>query len=146
MNLLVLLLTLFGGQHTDPPASWPCETEPRSGAEICLETSATLDCHVDYSSGIYDSCSVEVGYSLTTDYAGESSIDVDLYCTAEVDYDARAGYDSYVSDYGYTSANLTANDYEYGSVSLSVSFSWSDEVTNASIRSAACEIQGTRLW
>jgi hypothetical protein len=124
-----------------------CETEYQSGAEVCLEVSdADLECNKSHMGEFYRDCEVEVDYELSTDYRGESSINVDVECEAEISYKARESYNSSDSDDESESHNLYANGSDYGSIDIDFSFSSYKEVYSVELRSVECEISSMNLW
>lgn len=125
-----------------------CESEDRSGAEVCLNVSdASLDCDESYLGDYYDSCDVAISYRLETNHRGQSDIEVDVSCNAEISYERRDRYGS-TSDYSsnWFSHDLGAHDSEYGSMNLHFSFSSFDEVVSAEIESVDCRIEDLELY
>lgn len=123
-----------------------CETEHRSGAEVCVEVTDTdLDCEESYSGDYYSDCEVQVEYDVTTDYQGQTGISVEVECEAAVSYEARGSYDSSESEDDYYSHTLYANGSDYGSFELDFSFLAYKEVYSVDLESAECSIQDLRL-
>jgi hypothetical protein len=125
-----------------------CETEHKTGAEVCMGVSnADLDCNKSFSGNYYRDCEVELSYQLTTDYNGGSYLDVDVSCEVEISYRGRKGYiSSSDSDSETQSHSLFANDSESASMDFDFSFMSSKEVYKVEIESAECQIDSVNLW
>lgn len=123
-----------------------CETEYDTGAEVCLSVNyANLDCDESYDDSYYDDCQVNMDYSLETDYRGSSEIDVEVYCEAEIAYQAKSGMKRSGSDGFYESHSLGSYDSEHGYVNLNFSFSSYEEVNKVNLDDAWCEMQSVEL-
>ena len=124
-----------------------CDTEYKSGAQVCLEISdADIECNKSYMGEFYRDCEVEVDYELTTDYRGQSSINVDVECEAEISYKARESRNSSDSDDESESHSLYANGSDYGSIDIDFSFSSYKEVYSVKLESVECELSSVDLW
>jgi len=124
-----------------------CESEYKSGAEVCIEVSdANLECNESIAGDYYSDCDVEIEYKLTTDYRGHSSISVDVECKAEISYETRGTYGSSESDDESKSHTLYANGSDYSSVDIDFSFSMYQQVYRVELESVECEIDSLDLW
>lgn len=124
-----------------------CETEYKTGAEVCVEVNnADLDCDESYMGNYYDDCEVTVYYELNTDYKGGSYLDVEVRCEAEIEYTGRNTYGwSSESEYRDESHSLYAHGSDSNTITLNFSFSAFEEVTNVKIDSVHCEIESVDL-
>jgi hypothetical protein len=115
-----------------------CETEYKTGAEVCVTvTDAELDCTKDFSGEYYRSCEVTIEYDVRTNYSGGSYLDVDVECEVEITYTGREMYSSRSdSESNNESHNLYANGSESESMSFDFSFSSFNEVTRVRIESS----------
>lgn len=124
-----------------------CDSEYRSGAEVCLNVSdVSVDCDESYSGDYYRDCEVEIDYRLSTDYRGQSQIEVEVDCEARVGYKARSGVNSSESDSDSDSFDLYAGDSAFESMTLDVSFPMYKEVYSVELESADCEIDDLMLY
>lgn len=124
-----------------------CESEYQSGAEVCIEvTDADIDCDENYSDNYYNGCEVEIDYGLETDYRGQSSLNVDIECEAEISYKSRSSYNSSGSDSETESHSLYAGGSDYNTIEVDFSFSSYKEVYSVELDSAECEIESVNLW
>ena len=125
-----------------------CETEYKSGAEVCVSVAnADLDCAKDFGGEYYRSCEVTVEYDVRTNYGGGSYLDVDVECAVEITYTGR----EMLSPRSDSESNSESHSlYSHGSKSESMSFDFSfssyNEVTRAKIASAECRIDSVNLW
>lgn len=110
-------------------SSW-CETEYKSGAEVCIgAVDAALDCNKSFAGEYYRDCDVSIHYDLSTDYRGRAYLDVDVSCDADISYKGRNTYFSRSdSDSASESHSLYAHGSDYGSSELNFSFSSFTEV------------------
>ncbi|MBZ0330666.1 SH3 domain-containing protein [Halomonas sp. ANAO-440] len=124
-----------------------CETEYRSGAEVCLNIINTnLDCREDFSSGTYRSCDVTAEYELTTDYRGQSSLGVDVSCDAQMTRHAVNGMRRSSSESNWFSHSLYSHGSDWNSMNLSFRFNTFDEVHRVQLDSVTCRIESVQLW
>ncbi|MFC1884766.1 hypothetical protein ACFL2O_08340, partial [Thermodesulfobacteriota bacterium] len=124
-----------------------CETEYKTGAEVCVEiTRADLDCNESFDGKYYRDCDVMVDYDVETDYKGGSSLDVEVECTVEIEYEGREIYRRSDSSYESESHSLYAHDSESGTMSFNFSFSSFYEVIKVKITSAECKIESVELY
>jgi len=123
-----------------------CETENRSGAEICLAiTGRRFDCDKSFEGTSYTGCSLSISYEVSTDYRGQSSIDVDVECKASIDTKKRQGFSGYEPDRRDESHTLYASGSDSETVRLLFDFSSFEEVYGASVSTASCEIDDVSL-
>ncbi|WP_299237109.1 hypothetical protein [uncultured Halomonas sp.] len=123
-----------------------CQTEYDSGAAVCISVNmANLDCDESSDGGFYDSCEVDMDYSLETDYRGGSSINVDVYCEAEISYKSKSGRNRYDSDGYHDFQHLGSYGTGSGYISMDFSFSSYEEVFKVSLKDAWCEMQSVYL-
>jgi hypothetical protein len=123
-----------------------CETESQSGAEVCVSVeSVNLDCDESFEGRSYSSCALLISYEVSSDYRGQSSIDVDVECEASIDTKKRQGFSGYEVAEDDESHSLFAHDSERDTMSLSFDFSDFDEVYGASVSTASCEIEDVSL-
>lgn len=130
------------------PGRGDCETEDKTGAEVCVDVAgASLDCDKGILGDSYSGCDVTIRYDLSTDYGGNASLDVDVECEAEIKYTGSGlvlpGDDSTTQNESHT---LYAHDSDTGSMSLNFSFAPLSEVTRVKIDSASCRIDSVDLW
>lgn len=125
-----------------------CETEYKSGAEVCVSvTDADLDCSKDFSGVYYRSCEVTVEYDVRTNYGGGSYLDVVVECEVEITYTGREMLASRSdSESNNESHSLYSHGSQSGSMSFDFSFSSFNEVTRVRIASAECRIDSVNLW
>ncbi|MBU2430957.1 MAG: hypothetical protein KKH99_09715, partial [Proteobacteria bacterium] len=125
-----------------------CETEYKTGAEVCVEiTGADIDCNESYSGNYYRDCDVTLDYEIQTDYKGGSYIDVEVECTVEIEYKGRETYTTQSDSNSETETySLYAHGSESGSMSFNFSFSSYNEITKVKISSAECEINSVDLY
>lgn len=124
-----------------------CETEYKTGAEICVSVSGVnIDCTESYGDDYYSGCEVHLEYDIETDYSGGSYLDTEVSCEVEIEYE-KADYGS-----GWDSANDSDSHdlYSHGNSSESMYFSFSfssyEKVYKAQVTSADCEIDSVDLW
>jgi len=125
-----------------------CETEYKTGAEVCIEiTGVDIDCNESYAGNYYRDCDVTLDYEIQTDYKGGAYIDVEVECTVEIEYKGRETYTTQ-SDSGYENRthSLYAHGSESGSMNFNFSFSSYNEITKVKISSAECEINSVDLY
>ncbi|NKB56965.1 MAG: hypothetical protein GKS00_11585 [Alphaproteobacteria bacterium] len=125
-----------------------CETEYKTGSEICVEiSSGELDCNESYLGAYYDDCDVSLTYEVSTDYRGGSNLDVEIECQVEIEYSSRKTYlggsDSNVQD---ESHSLYAHDSDSNTMYFNFSFGPFDEVTSAKVGSVSCEVESVDLY
>lgn len=125
-----------------------CETEYKTNASVCVSiTDGDIDCDKSYSGDRYDSCAVSLSYEVKTDYRGGASLDADIECTVEIEYN---GQGMYVSQSDSDSQDNSINLYAYGSDSDTMEFDFDfssyDKVTQAKVSSANCEIENVDLF
>lgn len=124
-----------------------CETEYRSGAEVCLNIiNTSLDCREDFSSDTYRSCDVTAEYELTTDYRGQSSLGVDVSCDAEITQHAVNGMRRNRSESGWFNHSLYSHGSDWHSMNFAFRFNALDEIYRVQLNSVACRIQSVDLW
>ena len=124
-----------------------CETEYRSGAEVCLNIIDTnLDCREDFSSDTYRSCDVTAEYELTTDYRGQSSLGVEVSCDAEITHHAVSGRRRSSSESDWFSHSLYSQGSDWHSMDFSFRFSTLREVHRVQLDSVTCRIKSVDLW
>lgn len=125
-----------------------CETEYKTGAEVCVEiTGVDIDCNESYTGDYYRDCDVTLNYEVQTDYKGGSYIEVEVECTVEIEYKGRQTYTTQ-SDTSYEdeSHSLYAHGSESGTMNFNFSFSSFKEITNVKISSAECEIENVSMY
>lgn len=131
---------------TQRAAKGDCETESQSGAEVCLSiTNTYFDCDKSFEGTSYSSCSLSISYQVSTDYKGQSSLDVDVECKASIDTKKRQGFSGYETAQDDESHTLYATDSDSETVRLSFDFSSFDEVYRASVSTASCEVDDVSL-
>lgn len=125
-----------------------CETEYKTNAEVCVEvTDASLDCRKDYTGEFYRGCQVTLEYEVSTNYRGGAYLDADIECQVEIKYTGRNLYSwRTASDYQDDSHSLYANESSSESLTFQFSFNSMNEVTQAKIESATCEVDSVDLW
>lgn len=124
-----------------------CETEYRSGAEVCLNIINTnLDCREDLSSDTYRSCDVKAEYELTTDYRGQSSLGVDVSCDTEITHHAVNGMRRNSTESNWYSHSLYSHGSDWGYMDFSFRFNTVDEVNRVKLDSVTCRIESAQLW
>ncbi|WP_445000234.1 SH3 domain-containing protein [Halomonas mongoliensis] len=124
-----------------------CETEYRSGAEVCLNIiNTSIDCREDFSSDTYQSCDVTADYELTTDYRGQSSLDVDVYCDAEITQYPVSGMRRNRSESDWFNHSLYSHGSDWHSMNFSFKFNTFDEIYRVRLNSVTCRIQSVDLW
>lgn len=123
-----------------------CETESQSGAEVCLTiTNSYFDCDKSFEGTSYRGCSLSISYEVSTDYRGQSSIDVDVECEASIDTKKRQGFSGFETAQDDESHTLYANGNDSETVRLSFDFSSFQEVYGASVSTASCKIDDVSL-
>jgi hypothetical protein len=123
-----------------------CETESQSGAEVCLSIiNRYFDCDKSFEGTSYTGCSLSISYEVSTDYRGQSSIDVDVECEAAIDTKKRQGFSGFETAQDDESYTLYANGSDSETVRLSFDFSSFEEVYGASVSTASCEIDDVSL-
>lgn len=124
-----------------------CETEYRSGAEVCLNiVNTNLDCHEDFSSNTYRGCDVTTEYELTTDYRGQSSLDVDVSCDAKIIHHAVNSMRRSSSESNWLSHSLYAHGSGWHSMDFSFGFNTLGEINRVQLDSVTCRIDSVDLW
>ncbi|WP_163558802.1 SH3 domain-containing protein [Halomonas sp. NO4] len=124
-----------------------CETEYRSGAEVCLNIINTnLDCREDFSSDTYRSCDVTAEYELTTDYRGQSSLGVDVSCDAEITHHAVNGMRRSSSESDWFSHSLYSHGLDWHAMNFYFRFNTFDEMYRVQLDSVTCRIESVDLW
>lgn len=124
-----------------------CETEYKSGAQVCLSVGKPdFDCDENFDGTYYDSCEVALNYELRTDYRGQAYIDTDVSCEVDVSYKSDQFYTKSDSDYSSNSHSLYSNGSDSGYANFSFRFSSFDEVREVEIDSAECKIDSVNLW
>ena len=125
-----------------------CETEYKTGAEVCVEiTGVDIDCNESYTGDYYQDCDLSLNYEVQTDYKGGSYIEVEVEGTVEIEYKGRQTYTTQSdSSYEDESHSLYAHGSENETMSFNFSFSSFEEVTNVKIGSAECEIESVDLY
>ena len=125
-----------------------CEWEYEAEAEVCVTTTdASLDCNKSYAGNYYRGCEVEIDYELVTSYEGDGYLDVEVECSAEIEYKGRdfAFWRSDSAD-DDESHNLYALGSDSGDVTLDFSFSSYKEVIRVKLDSAECEIESVNHY
>jgi hypothetical protein len=123
-----------------------CETESQSGAEVCLTiTNSYFDCDKSFEGTSYRGCSLSISYKVSTDYRGQSSIDVDVDCEASIDTKKRQGFSGFETAQDDESHTLYANGNDSETVRLSFDFESFEEVYGASVSTASCKIDDVSL-
>ena len=125
-----------------------CQTEYKTNAKSCVKiTNKDLDCSEDFYDNSYRGCDVTLKYDVNTDYSGGTSLNVDLQCQVNIEYQERDSYltrsDSKTSDDSHT---LFAWNHDRGEMTFSFAFGSYEEVTNVEIDSAKCEIENVALY
>lgn len=110
-----------------------CETEYKTGAEVCVTlTNTELHCREDYSGKYYRGCEVTVEYELSTNYSGGAYLDVEVECQVEIRYTGPGMYswrsDSSAED---ESHSLYAHGSDSDSFTFDFSFSSYNEVNSS---------------
>lgn len=125
-----------------------CETEYKSGAEVCVSvTDTNLDCSKDFGGEYYRGCEVTIEYEVRTNYGGGSYLDVDVECEVEITYTGREMISSRSdSESNNESHSLYSHGSESESMSFDFSFSSFNEVTRVRVASAECRIDSVNLW
>jgi len=125
-----------------------CDTEDKTGAEVCLHISdATLDCKKSYDGTYYRACDASVSYQLETDYKGRSYLDVAVECEVEIEYRGQNTYSRRSdSNSDRKSHSLYANDSEHGEFDIDFSFSSYQEITQVKIENVTCKITSIELF
>jgi hypothetical protein len=125
-----------------------CETESRSGAEICLSVSSVdFDCSKSSFGNFYDSCEATISYDLETNYKGRGYIDVEVECRVEIEYNGRGFYSSRSDSQNKDeSSSLYANGSDSETLRFDFSFSSFEQVNRAKIISHRCEIDDVNLY
>jgi len=125
-----------------------CETEYKTGAEVCLEiTGGDLDCNESYGDNYYDDCDVTLSYEVQTDYKGGAYLDVEVECRVEIEYKGRQTYTTQSdSSYQDESHSLYAHGSDSETMSFNFSFSSYEEITSVKISSAECEIESVDMY
>jgi len=132
-------LQIAAGRH--------CESEYRSGAEVCLALVDTdLQCDNAIFGNHYQSCNVEISYRLETTYQGSSSIYATFECEAELSYLGKNIFGGSDSDSERKSTTLYAGDSVRGTIELDFSFGVFAEVTRATLDSASCRVKDLNLY
>nr|WP_102439579.1 hypothetical protein [Shewanella sp. 10N.286.48.B5]PMH85914.1 hypothetical protein BCU57_12825 [Shewanella sp. 10N.286.48.B5] len=125
-----------------------CETEYKTGAEVCIKPISTdLDCNENYSGNYYDSCEVSLTYKYETDYRGSAYLDLNVECEVEVEYEGKNTYGLRSdSDSERSSHSLYADDFGRKDIVFDFSFSYFDEVNNVKISDATCKISSVDMY
>lgn len=145
-KIMELIAQRQAGLRANGASGQNCETEYDTGAEVCISVNAaSLDCDESYDDSYYDSCEVDVDYSLETDYRGGSYIGVDVYCEAGIAYQSTSGRKRYESDSHYESHSLYSYGMDSGHVTVDFSFSSYEEVYKVSLDDVWCEMQSVQL-
>src|SRR5439155_26129559 len=72
-----------------------CQNEYKSNAEVCVTIRrAEFDCNKSIAGSYYTDCDVTLKYDLRTNYAGRSSLSVDVQCKVEIEYSGRESLSS----------------------------------------------------
>ena len=113
------------------------------GARFVLSVdNASLDCNEAIGGG-YDSCTINISYSISTDYNGLNDPTVDIDCSSDVVYSDNSGFDSSTSASDSDGASMSSNSYS-GEMTLNVSFSSLDPVVRVRVSSTSCQISDVR--
>lgn len=128
-------------------AKGSCTKERKSGAEVCLKVNDTkLQCDESLFGNHYDSCELELKYRLQTDHRGESYLNVDVNCQAEIEFSEK---DSYLrddeSETHYTSHMLSKGAYIYRTMTIEFDFSSFDEPIKVEVEEVNCRISNVTL-
>jgi hypothetical protein len=111
------------------------------GARFTLSVdNVSLNCNEAIGGG-YDSCKIDLSYSISTDYNGLNDPTVDIDCSSNVTYSDNSGFDSSTSASDSDTASMPSNSYS-GDMTLNVSFSSLDPVVRVRITSTSCQISG----
>lgn len=130
---------IAAGQH--------CDTEYRSGAEVCLSiTNREFDCQKAIFGDYYQSCEVQISYQLQTNYRGNSSVEAYFECSADISYSGKNIFGGSDSSSERKRISLFANDTSRGTVNLNFSFAIFAEATRAQVVSTSCRIRDLNLY
>jgi len=106
-----------------------------------------LNCNESYAGSYYRDCDATINYEVTTDYSGDSCLDVEVECSMEIEYKGRQTYttqtDSASQDASHT---LYAHAGDSESIDFNFSFTSYKEITIVTISSAQCEIDSVDLY
>jgi len=141
------VLSAIAARRARLAAGNSCETESRSGAEVCLSlVNVVLDCDKNSYSNYYNSCEATITYELDTNYKGRSYLDVEVECRVDIEYSGR-GFSSLRSDSQRKdeSTSLHAGGSESETLRFDFLFSSYEQVTRAVISSYKCEIDDVEL-
>jgi len=125
-----------------------CETEYKTGAEVCVEImGVNIECNKSYIGEYYRDCDVTLDYEIRTDYKGGSYIEAVIEFIVEIEYMGRNTYFTQ-SDIVYEnqSHDLYAYDSESGTMYINFSFSSYQEIIKVEINSTECEIESVDLY
>jgi hypothetical protein len=141
------IAALIRRRRTQGVSGQNCDEEDETGARVCVSvTNAELDCHKNFDESAFTGCDATVSYAVSTDYRGNSSLDVSVECSVDISYSGRNTYSTKTdSESDESSHTLDAYDSETGDADISFSFSSFDEVTKARITSAECRISSVDL-
>ena len=125
-----------------------CETEYKTGAEVCVSIlDGDLDCDESYSGNYYDSCEVELSYKVETDYSGSAYIDATVNCEVEIEYIGKNTYstdnESESERYSHT---LYAHDSSRRTFDFDFDFGLYDEVNSVKISEAECKVTDVSMY
>jgi hypothetical protein len=125
-----------------------CETESRTGAEVCITiNNVRFDCDKNSFGNYYTSCEIVIDYDLQTNFKGRGYLDVEVECKAEIEYSGKNSYSNQSdSQRKNESSSLYANGSDSESIRLDFSFSSYEEVRKARISSHSCEIENISLY
>ena len=125
-----------------------CETEYKTGAEVCVSNlNVDLDCTESYSGNYYNNCMVELSYKVETDYSGSSYIDATIKCEVEIEYSGRNTYSTnHESDSQRHSHTLWAHDILRKTSDFDFDFWYYDEINKVEISDAKCKVADVYMY
>ena len=124
-----------------------CETEYRSGAEVCLViTERNLECQKALLEDYYQSCEVEIGYRIDTTYRGRSSIETSFECSANLSSSGDRILGSYDTVSNRGQQTLYADDSRGGTLNLTFTFGLFANTTRVKLDSTKCRINDLSLY
>lgn len=124
-----------------------CETEARSGAQICAIVSmSAITCEEDYETDFYEGCTGEVSCLIESEYKGSTGIDVDVTCTIRIKYKVQ-GSSAWSTEEleAHDSLRVVAGSRASARFEVRFDFSPYDKVVVAKLETATCKISGLEL-
>ena len=139
----LLLLDMDDASEATGPTGDSCKNKTGGYEKACVSLTQVLyDCDDRYSGRRNSRCSVDMDYTVETDYVGTDYLNVDIGCTARLKYKVPGNdkwlYDSRndASSHSFSFARM-----EKGEMSLDFLLGENQRPTRIRLESAVCEVQ-----